>query len=766
LPIGASSWTAEPEARGVQKITGGVAGEAWGSVNIGSTFPQTIYTRVTDNNSVHVWLDDERVKSSSASYGNSIMMEYNAGTYKINAVMPDTTWDASRFNIYDPTGNTIGNSTSNTTTIKVDYGEVVNVEFIIEKLNPKVIDNGNCNTSILQSFDAGNGTRQFGNGTFGTTLEGTAYHYFNQTSPQDGYYYLAKTTDGSWFTSPGVTDHSGNSGYFLLVNASYAKDEFYRQRITGLTENLTYRIQFYVSNVLPTNPIRPKIRFGMQTLSGTIFGDSTTAEITSSGWQLFSVSFTVPSGITTADLFLRNENIGGLGNDLAIDDISINPIPTPLTQNVISPSSTLCVGSTYAISNSVSGGSWSTTDASIVTVDSATSSITILKQGNANVIYTYVNNVYCVSKATSTVSVSAPPQVSVTTSSNDACKKGTVLLHSNASNGTAPYTYSWTSDGGSLNSTTIAEPTLTAPTTEGAYSYSVKVKDSFGCNSTVSTTTVTVHAPTAVIYPFCLESGNSPYASLKEIGGSPGAKWLWSASSGDALFYSTSDMSKGGTTTSTLQNPYVNFSAQYKVIITDTFGCKDSSSLLFTKSICSILSVSLLNFSAERHNDEVNLKWVTASENNSKYFIIERSSDQNKWSEIGYVSAAGNSNKMINYAFTDSLPLSGVNYYRLKQVDIDSKYYLSSVRSVMTNSNWKFNIYPNPVTGGLLKLQSNTALSTIIISDVYGRILFKKSGSDITDNDLVNISSYKAGLYFIQVTNDKNKVMRTSFVKY
>mgnify|MGYP000039981216 CR=1 FL=1 len=97
-----------------------------------------------------------------------------------------------RFNIYDPTGNSTGNSTSNTTTIKVSYGEVVNVEFIIEKLNPKLVDNGNCNTSILQSFDAGNGARQFGTGTFGTALEGTAYHYFNQTSPQDGYYFLVK----------------------------------------------------------------------------------------------------------------------------------------------------------------------------------------------------------------------------------------------------------------------------------------------------------------------------------------------------------------------------------------------------------------------------------------------------------------------------------------------------------------------------------------------------------------------------------------------
>src|SRR5439155_10214621 len=153
--------------------------------------------------------------------------------------------------------------------------------------------------------------------------------YFSQTSPQDGYYYLLKSIDGYWFSSPGVTDRTGNGGYFLMVNASYAKDEFYRQRITGLTENITYRIEFYVSNVSASSPIKPKIRFGMQTLSGTIFGDSTTAEISTSSWQRYSVSFTVPSGITTADLFLRNENIGGLGNDLAIDDISINPIPTP-----------------------------------------------------------------------------------------------------------------------------------------------------------------------------------------------------------------------------------------------------------------------------------------------------------------------------------------------------------------------------------------------------------------------------------------------------
>ncbi|HXL58369.1 MAG TPA: hypothetical protein VN958_19035, partial [Chitinophagaceae bacterium] len=155
-PSGAASWTDEPEARGVKRLTGGPGGQAWGSVNIGSTFLQTIYTRVTDNTNIHLWIDDERVKNSSSLYGNSIMMEVDADIYKVTETLPDaTTWDLGRYNLYDPTGNTTGNVSNNTTTIRPAYGEVVHVEYINEKLNPKLIDNGNCNTSILQSFDAG-----------------------------------------------------------------------------------------------------------------------------------------------------------------------------------------------------------------------------------------------------------------------------------------------------------------------------------------------------------------------------------------------------------------------------------------------------------------------------------------------------------------------------------------------------------------------------------------------------------------------------------
>lgn len=764
---GASSWTAEPEARIIngRKLTGGAGGQAWESVDLGGTFPETIYTRVTDNTGTHIWLDDERVKNSSSLNGNSVMMEVDAGIYKVTETLPNsTTYDLGRYNLYDPTGNTSGNVGNATTTIRPAYGEVVNVEYINEKLNPKVIDNANCTTNILQSFDAGTGTGQFGTGTFGTPVEGTAYHYFNQTNPQDGYYYLVKSINGNWFHNTNLTDHTGNSGYFYMVNASYAKDEFYRQRITGLTGDLTYRIGFWVANVSPPSPIKPKIRFGMQTLQGVIFGDSTTPEICcDSAWHFYSVSFTVPSGVTTADLFLRNENIGGVGNDLALDDISINPIPTPLANNVISPVPSLCVGSSYTITNSVSGGTWTTSDPSIVSIDSLTGIITVLKQGSANLTYTYVNNAYCKSTATSSVSVTVPPSVNVSASSTDVCRNGVTTLQASASSGTLPYSYLWSGSAGTLSSTTVANPTLTAPSVAGTYNYTVKVTDSMGCSSPTSVTTVTVHAPVAGIYLSCHANASPPNAQLLEDGGSSGISWSWSTSADSALFYATSSL-VNGTTTSTLQGPYVNKPSQYKVVVTDSYGCQDSSTIMFDFSSCALLPLSIINFMAEKNNEEVLLTWNTSFETNTKYFSIERSEDGKTWMPIGAVAAAHNSANFKNYSFTDATPLTGTNYYRLKQVDADGKYFVSEIRSVFITNDWKLSVYPNPLITGALQIKSNRKISCINITDVNGKVLqrVKAAQEDISRINVLNLSP---GIYFIEAINNKNEVYHTRFIK-
>lgn len=761
-----SSWTLEPEGRGVKRITGGPAGQAWGMAHLGN-FAETIYNRVTDNTGTHLWQDDERVRNSSSRNGNAIMIEVSPGTYTVKETLPNTNWELGRYNIYDPSGNTTANTTNQTATINVAAGEVVNVEYINEKLNPKEVDNSNCERSILQSFDAGNGTNQFGTGTFGNPLEGTAYHYYNTNQPQDGYYYIVKSLNTSnWFSNGGgISDHTGNNGYFLMVNASYAKDEFYRQRITGLTGLLTYRIEFYVANVSSTVEIQPNIRFGMQTLDGVIFGDSTTGEILGDGWRRFSVSFTVPDGVTTADLFLRNENIGGVGNDLAIDDIALNPIPTPLDNNQISPQTTpnLCIGTTYQFYNSVTGGTWSSSDPTVATID-VTGKVTIKKTGDVKFTYTYVNNIYCVSTAASDISIHVPPSVIVSAaSSNSVCKGDTLTLYSAPSGGTPPYNYAWTGNGGTLNSTAIQNPLLTAPAVDGSYSYKVTVTDNLGCASSANAT-VDVHVPTASINPLCYPNASPPFAQFVESGGTPNATRHWTTATADAYFYSASNLT-GKSKTSSLQNPYINIAGIYQVVVQDAYGCKDSASIVYSRFACQALPVTLGKFQAIKQKEIVLLQWFANSVVNGVHFMIEKSNDQKNWTVLQNVSSKGNRADFTKYSYTDETPANGLNYYRLTTIDVNGSVSVSNICVVNFITSWKLKLYPNPARGNSVDLQSNANLRKIIVLDMNGNRVIEKSFKANTSYSSLNISILPKGVYFIQVLNERNEIFYKSFVR-
>ncbi|MBL0100798.1 MAG: hypothetical protein IPP49_12800 [Saprospiraceae bacterium] len=76
------------------------------------------------------------------------------------------------------------------------------------------------------------------------------------------------------------------------------------------------------------------------------------------------------------------------------------------------------------------------------------------------------------------------------------------------------------------------------------------------------------------------------------------------------------------------------------------------------------------------------LNLITASETNNDYFTIERSGDGVAYEAIGQIKGAGNSSKEISYEFVDEKPLSGINYYRIKQTDFDGQYSYSDIRSV------------------------------------------------------------------------------------
>ena len=67
------------------------------------------------------------------------------------------------------------------------------------------------------------------------------------------------------------------------------------------------------------------------------------------------------------------------------------------------------------------------------------------------------------------------------------------------------------------------------------------------------------------------------------------------------------------------------------------------------------------------------LKWSTESEQNSDYFLIQRSADGIEWRNMASVTASGNSNEETNYSFIDSYMNNGYVYYKLIQADFDGK---------------------------------------------------------------------------------------------
>jgi len=115
------------------------------------------------------------------------------------------------------------------------------------------------------------------------------------------------------------------------------------------------------------------------------------------------------------------------------------------------------------------------------------------------------------------------------------------------------------------------------------------------------------------------------------------------------------------------------------------------------------LPVELISFKAEaiESENQVNLLWETATEFNNAGFEIQRSSNAQNWEVIDFVEGQGSTTLSQEYIFKDWHPLSGNNYYRLKQIDYDGKFEFSNIEQITFNytPSKLLNIYPNPSNG-------------------------------------------------------------------
>ena len=137
--------------------------------------------------------------------------------------------------------------------------------------------------------------------------------------------------------------------------------------------------------------------------------------------------------------------------------------------------------------------------------------------------------------------------------------------------------------------------------------------------------------------------------------------------------------------------------------------------------------VTWLGLEATRTTDGVNVSWKTASEFNSDYFQVERSSDGEDFEVLGYVNAAGNSTEVQSYGFLDMNPAGNSLRYRIRQVDIDGKFDYSNTVELIISSQDLF-VYPNPASDKIhIMLPQVEESMNVQVLDMNGRIWFRQN---------------------------------------
>jgi len=177
------------------------------------------------------------------------------------------------------------------------------------------------------------------------------------------------------------------------------------------------------------------------------------------------------------------------------------------------------------------------------------------------------------------------------------------------------------------------------------------------------------------------------------------------------------------------------------------FNDENGNSRVFFESAA--LPVELVDFKGEKFEKSIDLTWTTRNEANNNHFEIEYSTDNQTFINVGRVEAQGENEAENYYDFAHEDYRTGVNYYRLKQVDKDGHFVYSEVVNIAipTKKNQVI-VFPNPSPDGHLQVAFNAGYNakvTIEIYDVAGRKVH-----DVNKNAELGMNEYQLNLQFLE----------------
>lgn len=192
----------------------------------------------------------------------------------------------------------------------------------------------------------------------------------------------------------------------------------------------------------------------------------------------------------------------------------------------------------------------------------------------------------------------------------------------------------------------------------------------------------------------------------------------------------------------------------------------------YSRNIYSL--TKLRYFAATPASGVVKVNWVTASEMNNDFFMVERSTDGINYLPVYKTNGKGNSGTNATYTYEDDSRTSGTSFYRLTQTDQTghtSTYPPAMIRAEASEGGSKLlAIKPNPFTDNFV-IHCSVAKPGLVdfkLTDISGNVVRKETAVTGSGNNVIpfeNLNEVPKGVYFISMATGEDKYSTIKIVK-
>jgi len=202
---------------------------------------------------------------------------------------------------------------------------------------------------------------------------------------------------------------------------------------------------------------------------------------------------------------------------------------------------------------------------------------------------------------------------------------------------------------------------------------------------------------------------------------------------------------------------------QFAAVPGTTLTNNSRFTLATANSATTSLPIKLIFFNAVADNNSVLLRWATASESNSDFFEVQRSTNGTSWQSLSRVKAAGNSTSILNYATTD--PIDGITgniYYRLKQVDFDGNSIYSGIQKINVENNKQLQVFPSPAQNVVYVQTASPGEKIVGLFNMAGQNILTGLRMNVIGNEFysIDINVLPKGTYFLKTTGAAAKIIK------